>query len=227
MASNQLKLADILPAKADNIVVQGKYIKGGYLVVASTTEMNNLLSSGQQAIVNGSLCYNQGDSKFYQYNGSQWVPCNFGSGPTGPTGATGPTGPTGATGPTGPTGATGPTGPTGYQGNEGPTGPTGAEGPTGIDGLDIWHSTQIVTDPTNTTQLYAHTGYISSVTGHSVSVGDLIIASNYLFYVTGVNADISIAYVQYRTNLTGPQGPTGTTQFDWDPSTKILIITTD
>ena len=56
------------------------------------------------------------------------------------------------------------------------------------------------------------------VTGHSVSIGDLIIANNLLFYVHNTNP--SYANVQFKSNLqgndgvmgpTGPQGEVGPT----------------
>ena len=133
------------------IVADAKDISGGYFVI---DQISNIPTYANQ---NGALCYVTQNSQFYQYNGTNWVLCNFGNGPTGPTGPIGPTGPggNGKLGPTGPTGPTGSTGPTGKVGPTGATGPTGKVGPTGAI------------------------------------------------------------------------GPTGKTQFDWDPLTKILIITAD
>lgn len=74
-----LKLGNIKPVGADNVVVDGKYVKGGFVVVSSTTERDALKGSSGENIVNGSLCYCTGDSKFYQYNGTQWVEKTFGA----------------------------------------------------------------------------------------------------------------------------------------------------
>lgn len=74
-----LKLGNIKPVGADNVVVDGKYVKGGFVVVSSTTERDALKGSSGENIVNGSLCYCTGDSKFYQYNGTTWVEKTFGS----------------------------------------------------------------------------------------------------------------------------------------------------
>jgi hypothetical protein len=53
-------------------LLDAKNVKGGYIVVANTTERNGLPAA---TIVNGSLCYCTGDSKTYRYNGSTkaWV----------------------------------------------------------------------------------------------------------------------------------------------------------
>ena len=97
----------------------------------------------------GVIVFNEGDSKFYGFDGSDWLELGAGAGTTGATGATGAQGPAGATGATGATGeqgeqgpagtdgvdgATGATGATGAQGEQGPAGATGATGATG-DGL--------------------------------------------------------------------------------------------
>lgn len=58
-----------------NHLTDAKFIKGGYLVVSSTDEMNALVvatDTTDGTIVEGSLCYCQADYKFYQYNGSSW-----------------------------------------------------------------------------------------------------------------------------------------------------------
>lgn len=74
-----LKLGNIKPVGADNVVVDGKYVKGGFVVVASTTERDTLKGTSGENIINGSLCYCTGDSKFYQYNGTKWVEKEFGT----------------------------------------------------------------------------------------------------------------------------------------------------
>lgn len=65
-----LKLGNIKPVGADNIVVEGKYVKGGYVVVANTTERDALKGSSGENIVTGSLCYCTETSTFYQYDGT-------------------------------------------------------------------------------------------------------------------------------------------------------------
>ena len=67
-----LKLGNIKPVGADNIVVEGKYVKGGYVVVANIEERNALKGTSGENIIEGSLCYCQADKKFYQYNGTDW-----------------------------------------------------------------------------------------------------------------------------------------------------------
>ena len=74
-----LKLSKIKPVGADNIVVEGKYVKGGYVVVADIDERNALKGDNGENIVDGSLCYCQADDKFYQYNGSSWTEKEFGA----------------------------------------------------------------------------------------------------------------------------------------------------
>ena len=68
-----LRLGSIKPVGADNVVVEGKYVKGGYVVVATTTDRDNLKGANGENIIKGSLCYCQADNKFYKYNGSAWV----------------------------------------------------------------------------------------------------------------------------------------------------------
>lgn len=67
-----LKLGNIKPVGADNIVVEGKYVKGGYVVVTDIEERNTLKGTSGENIIEGSLCYCQADKKFYQYNGTDW-----------------------------------------------------------------------------------------------------------------------------------------------------------
>jgi hypothetical protein len=84
----------------------------------------------------GTIVFNEGDSKFYGFNGTAWQ--ELGSGAGG--GATGATGATGAASTV--AGPTGNTGPTGDQGTKGETGPTGADstvaGPAGATGITGW-----------------------------------------------------------------------------------------
>lgn len=94
----------------------------------------------------GMIRYNTDLDTIEFYKGTQWVPLQgitgptgSGDGDTGPTGASGvgPTGPTGSTGAPGSatnTGATGPTGPTGHTGAPGSATNTGATGATGEKG---------------------------------------------------------------------------------------------
>ena len=74
-----LKLKNILPAGADNVVVDSKYVKGGYIAVATIDERDSLKGENGQNIIAGSLCYCQEDSKFYQYNGTNWEERKFNS----------------------------------------------------------------------------------------------------------------------------------------------------
>ena len=76
--AEELQLGNIKPAGADNVVVDGKYVKGGFVVVSNIEERNALKGSNGKNIVNGSLCYCTADSKFYQYNGSSWQEKEFG-----------------------------------------------------------------------------------------------------------------------------------------------------
>jgi len=76
---SELKLGNIKPVGADNVVVESKYVKGGYVVVTSTTERDALKGANGENIINGSLCYCTADSKFYQYNGTTWAEKEFGT----------------------------------------------------------------------------------------------------------------------------------------------------
>ena len=92
----------------------------------------------------GTIVFNEGDSKFYGFNGTAWqeLGSGAGGGATGATGATGAdstvAGPTGADSTVaGPAGVTGITGPTGADSTvAGPAGVTGLTGPTGPKGDD-------------------------------------------------------------------------------------------
>ena len=75
----ELRLGNIKPAGADSVVVDCKYVKGGFVVVSNIEERDALKGSNGENIVNGSLCYCTADSKFYQYNGSSWQEKEFGS----------------------------------------------------------------------------------------------------------------------------------------------------
>lgn len=54
----------------DQYLLDAKNVKGGYVVVNSTTERDALPTA---TTVAGTLCYCTSDSKFYQYNGTSWV----------------------------------------------------------------------------------------------------------------------------------------------------------
>ena len=70
----ELKLGNIKPVGEDNVVVEGKYVKGGYVVVADTTERDALKGNNGENIIEGSLCYCRADKKFYQYDTAKgWV----------------------------------------------------------------------------------------------------------------------------------------------------------
>ena len=81
----------------------------------------------------GVIVFNEGDSKFYGFDGTDWL--EIGSGAVGVTGATGFQGFQGTTGPTGVQGFQGHTGFQGFQGTTGPTGVQGFQGHTGFQGF--------------------------------------------------------------------------------------------
>lgn len=112
-------------------------------------------------------------------------------------------GPKGDTGPQGPTGPKGETGPQGQQGTN------GTNGTNGKDGLGIFRSSASAT--TSTTSLAIST--ITVPTGHSLQVGDLLIAgSYYLFRITKINTSsgtVAVTYLNSIRGSTGPQGATG------------------
>lgn len=64
-------MAYIVNTKIENqtngYLLDAKNIKGGYIVVASIAGRNGLPSA---TIMNGTLCFCQADSKFYQYTGT-------------------------------------------------------------------------------------------------------------------------------------------------------------
>lgn len=70
------------------IVVKGTAVEGGYFVTESI-EITSIGEAGKipkYACVEGALCYCTGDSKFYQCDGTNWVPAML-SGGTGGTSA--------------------------------------------------------------------------------------------------------------------------------------------
>lgn len=70
----ELKLGNIKPVGADNVVVEAKYVKGSYVTVANITERDALKGANGENIVKGSLCYCQADNNYYKYNGTSWEP---------------------------------------------------------------------------------------------------------------------------------------------------------
>lgn len=89
-----LLLGNIKPAGDDKVVVDSKYVKGGYVVAATLAELfpendNEINASLKGAdgknIVEGSLCYCQENKKFYIYakdtktNTEGWVEKTFGA----------------------------------------------------------------------------------------------------------------------------------------------------
>ncbi len=78
----ELQLGNIKPAGADNVVVDSRYVRGGYLVASKLVELfpvtaaeidASIKGANGKNIIKGSLCHCQEDSKFYQYNGTTWV----------------------------------------------------------------------------------------------------------------------------------------------------------
>lgn len=69
----ELQLGNIKPAGNDLVVVDSKYVKGGYVVVADADERDNLNGTSHEGlnIVDGSLCYCVKEATFYQYDGSE------------------------------------------------------------------------------------------------------------------------------------------------------------
>ena len=59
---------------SSGIVVQGTAVAGGYFVTSSIAAIPS------HAKITGQLCYNTGDSQFYQYDGTNWTPAAFGTG---------------------------------------------------------------------------------------------------------------------------------------------------
>ena len=66
----ELQLGNIKPAGADNVVVEGKYVKGGYFVIDTYENLSKLKTSDDKTIINGSLCYCTSKAAFFQYSGS-------------------------------------------------------------------------------------------------------------------------------------------------------------
>ena len=69
----ELQLGNIKPAGADNVVVDGRYVKGGYMVIDTYANLQALKTTDDKTIIEGSLCYCQADGQFYQYNGATWI----------------------------------------------------------------------------------------------------------------------------------------------------------
>ena len=78
----ELQLGNIKPAGDDKVVVDSKYVKGGYVVVQSQNELFPQTDDDKEAslkgiagknIIEGSLCYCQDTDKFYKYDGSNWI----------------------------------------------------------------------------------------------------------------------------------------------------------
>lgn len=137
--------------------------------------------SGSLGAVNDLYLDTSSGDAYKKTGASTWTFAATLKGPIGQTGAQGPTGATGATGPTGAQGPTGATGPAG------PTGPTGPTGPAGANG-EKWY-----------------TGTTAPSSGTGVD-GDL-----YLNTTTGdVYKKASSVWGSPVANITGPQGPAGT-----------------
>lgn len=67
---------------ASKHLTDAEFIKGGYLVVSTVEERDALPIANNTTdgvIVEGSLCYCTADSKFYQYNGTNWAEKEFGT----------------------------------------------------------------------------------------------------------------------------------------------------
>lgn len=82
---NVLKLGSIQPIGANNVVVEAKYVKGGYVAVNTIAERDALKGNNGENIVEGSLCYvagttNNSEQGFYQYKNGSWVEANLGGG---------------------------------------------------------------------------------------------------------------------------------------------------
>lgn len=65
--AQELRLGDILPATATDVVVDGRYVKGGYFVIDTLDELNAVVTADTKNIVPGSLAYVTNETKFYQY----------------------------------------------------------------------------------------------------------------------------------------------------------------
>lgn len=73
----ELQLGNIKPAGADNVVVDSRYVKGGYVTVKTEDERKGLKGDNGENIIKGSLCYVSDTNKFYRYNGIDWAEHNI------------------------------------------------------------------------------------------------------------------------------------------------------
>lgn len=73
----ELQLGNIKPAGADNVVVDSRYVKGGYVTVKTTAERDGLKGDNGQNIIKGSLCYVSDENMFYRYDGINWAEHNM------------------------------------------------------------------------------------------------------------------------------------------------------
>ena len=78
----------------------------------------------------------------------------------------------------------------------------GSNGSNGTNGLDVFYSSATATS--STTSITTTT--LTIPTGHSVNIGDLIIANSLLFYVSAING--TTATVEYKASLKGADGLT-------------------
>lgn len=73
----ELRLGNIKPAGDDNVVVDSRYVKGGYVTVKTIAERNGLNGDNGQNIIKGSLCYVSDENMFYRYTGTDWAEHNM------------------------------------------------------------------------------------------------------------------------------------------------------
>ena len=85
MSQNKLNSIDfallLKSGKQSKHLIDAEEVKGGYFIVSSLDELADFTkysvsSSGEitdGTIIEGSLCYCQKDTKFYQYNGEEWI----------------------------------------------------------------------------------------------------------------------------------------------------------
>jgi len=162
----------------------------------------------------GVIVFNEGDSKFYGFDGTDWL--EIGSGSIGVTGATGFQGFQGTTGPTGVQGFQGHTGFQGFQGTTGPTGFQGFQGHTGFQGF------QGTTGPTGFQGFQGTTGpagsgkYFYGPTAPEDTAEGLTLGSKWFNTEVGGEftylSDPGNNPYWVMTNVfsaTGPQGPIG------------------
>ena len=92
----------------------------------------------------------------------------------------------------------------------------GLNGEDGTNGTNTWYSS--VSATTSTTSIALST--ITAVTGHTVSVGDLIIANSLVFLVTAV--DSTNATVSYKQGIKGATGVSMRSKGAWTASTAYV-----